>query len=134
MADVFVDTAGWAALFVRTEPQHAAAAALLADWRQQARQLVTTNYVLAELVALLTSPLRVPRERQFAYVDGIRSAGYVDEPTDNAAWELLKARPDKDWSFVDAASFVVMRERGITEALTTDHHFEQAGLVRLLGR
>jgi predicted nucleic acid-binding protein len=33
---------------------------------------------------------------------------------------------------VDAASFVVMSERGITEALTTDQHFEQAGFVRLL--
>jgi predicted nucleic acid-binding protein len=36
------------------------------------------------------------------------------------------------WSLVDCASFVVMRQQGIVEALTTDHHFEQAGFVRLL--
>ena len=38
---------------------------------------------------------------------------------------------DKDWSLVDAASFIVMRPLGITEVLTTDHHFSQAGFVRL---
>ncbi len=51
---------------------------------------------------------------------------------DEQGWALLKSRPDKEWSLVDAASFVVMRERGIHEALTTDHHFEQAGFARLL--
>jgi predicted nucleic acid-binding protein len=45
---------------------------------------------------------------------------------------LYRQRPDKDWSLTDCISFVVMRERGITEALTADHHFEQAGFVALL--
>ena len=45
---------------------------------------------------------------------------------------LYVARPDKDWSLTDCISFVVMRERGITEALTGDRHFEQAGFVALL--
>lgn len=57
---------------------------------------------------------------------------HIDAPTDAAAWALLKSRPDEDWSLVDATSFVVMRQRGLTEALTTDRHFEQAGLVPLL--
>jgi uncharacterized protein len=134
---VFVDTAGWAALFLRTEPQHAAAAALFQTWRRQERLLVTTNYVLAELVALLTRPLRVPREIQLRYADGIRAARYVevvyiDSASDAAGWDLLRSRSDKEWSLVDAVSFVVMREHGITEALTTDQHFVQAGSVRLL--
>jgi len=135
--DAFVDTAGWAALFVRTEVQHVQASRLFRQWKQQQRRLVTTNYVLAELVALLTSPLRVPRPVQLRYIDALRSAPYVDvvpidAPTDAAAWALLKSRPDKDWSLVDVTSFVVMRQRGLTEALTTDRHFEQAGLVPLL--
>ena len=40
---------------------------------------------------------------------------------------LYRARPDKAWSLIDCISFMVMTERGITEALTGDHHFEQAG-------
>jgi len=57
---------------------------------------------------------------------------YVDQSLDDEAWTLLKARPDKEWSLVDATSIVIMRRRGMTEALTTDHHFSQAGFMRLL--
>ena len=57
---------------------------------------------------------------------------HVDPRLHDEAWQLLLARPDKEWSLVDCSSFAVMRQRGITEALTTDHHFEQAGLIRLL--
>ena len=48
------------------------------------------------------------------------------------AWSLYRERPDKEWSLTDCASFVVMRERGINLAFTSDKHFEQAGFVRLL--
>jgi predicted nucleic acid-binding protein len=41
-------------------------------------------------------------------------------------------RPDKEWSLTDCNSFVVMQHEGISEALTGDHHFEQAGFVALL--
>ena len=46
--------------------------------------------------------------------------------------ELFENRLDKDWSLTDCISFIVMRERGLTEALTGDHHFEQAGFRALL--
>jgi uncharacterized protein len=45
---------------------------------------------------------------------------------------LFSARSDKDWSLTDCISFVVMEELGINEALTVDHHFQQAGFVPLL--
>jgi len=47
------------------------------------------------------------------------------------AWVFLKTRADKEWSLVDASSFVIMTTYGMTEALTTDHHFTQAGFVRI---
>ena len=49
-----------------------------------------------------------------------------------ATCELYRARPDKDWSLPDCISFMVMEREGLTEALTGDHHFEQAGFVPLL--
>jgi predicted nucleic acid-binding protein len=50
----------------------------------------------------------------------------------NAGMHLYASRPDKDWSLTDCISFVVMQERGITDALTGDRHFEQAGFRALL--
>jgi predicted nucleic acid-binding protein len=46
--------------------------------------------------------------------------------------DLYEQRPDKEWTLTDCISFVVMEREGITEALTGDHHFEQAGFVALL--
>jgi predicted nucleic acid-binding protein len=46
--------------------------------------------------------------------------------------ELYDARPDKHWSLTDCISFVAMQDHGISEALTGDRHFEQAGFVALM--
>ena len=44
-----------------------------------------------------------------------------------AGFDLFAARPDKAWSLTDCISFSVMAQRGLSDALTADHHFEQAG-------
>lgn len=49
-----------------------------------------------------------------------------------AGWQLYAARSDKDWGLVDCISFVLMQERGLSEALTADRHFAQAGYMKLL--
>lgn len=51
---------------------------------------------------------------------------------DYQAFDLFRDRSDKDWGLVDCVSFVVMTERGMTDALTTDPHFQQAGFRALL--
>src|SRR6266403_1211237 len=132
MLDRFVDTSGWAALADRREQHHALAERLADDaWRQGGR-LVTTNWALVELTALLTSPLRVSKPQQIQMLADIRyDPGVVvvdvDSSLETAAWQLWRGRPDKEWTMVDCASFVTMQRLGLTEALTTDHHFEQAG-------
>ena len=135
----FVDTAGWAAFLVRSEAFHDQAVFLLDHVRENGQPVLTTSYVMAELVALLTSPMRVPRREQIRIVGTLRSAAWirivhVDAFHDEAAWQLLARHEDKTWSLVDCASFVVMREHSITAALTSDRHFEQAGFTRLLRR
>ena len=136
MNEVFADTSGWASAFVNTERYHTKASTLVKQWQQNNRRVVTTNYVLSELIALFTR-MRIPRLNSLKYIEIIRSAEWVeivhiDQSLDEKAWQLLASRLDKQWSLVDAVSFVLMQERGITEVLTADHHFEQAGFIRLL--
>ena len=135
--DIFADTAGWGHLVDPTQAYHAQAATIYRQARQQGRKFITTNYVLAELVALLMSPLRIPRQQLIAFIAGVKASPHVDIvhvdlTLDAQAWQLLTERPDKEWSLVDCASFVVMQQYGLQEAFTTDHHFEQAGFVCLL--
>lgn len=137
MPDIFADTAGWGHLVDPSQLYHTLAATIYRVARQDGRKLVTTNYILAELVALLTSPLRIPRARQIEFITGIKTSPHVqiihvDATLDAQAWHLLTQRPDKAWSLVDCASFIIMQREGLTEALTTDRHFAQAGFVPLL--
>lgn len=137
MNNLFFDTSGWASLFVSTQPYYPQAEQYFRLALQKKQRIYTTNYIIAELVALLNSPLRVPRSRLFEVVDAIKTVDYVeiiyiDAKTDAFAWALCKSRLDKAWSLVDCTSFVVMQQLQIQEALTTDQHFEQAGFIRLL--
>jgi predicted nucleic acid-binding protein len=134
---LFIDTSGWACIADRRELHHVAAASIYREARKLGQRIVTMNYILAELISLLTSPKRLLRSDIISFVDAIKTASYVefihvDESLDQTAWQLLKNRQDKDWSLVACVSFVIMQNRSISEALTTDHHFEQAGLIRLL--
>jgi len=63
---------------------------------------------------------------------GVLDVVHVDEELIQRGLEMFKARNDKDWSLTDCISFVVMKEKGITMALTSDHHFQQAGFEKLM--
>ena len=137
MAELFADTSGLGNLADPTQPFHSVAASLYRAARNQNRKVVTTYAVLAELGALLTCPVRFSRAPIVSFIDDWKTSPYVevvhvDALLDDESWQLLKSRQDKDWSLVDCASFATMTRRRISEALTTDHHFEQAGFVRLL--
>lgn len=56
----------------------------------------------------------------------------VDQHLWSAGWQLYEERLDKAWSLTDCISIAVMQERGLTEALTNDKHFEQAGFRAIL--
>lgn len=135
MNDLFVDTSGWAALLDKSQPEHELAKWIYRD--VQRRKLITTNYVITELVSLLISRVRYPHARIIDFVTKIEASSYlavvfIDLELHEKSFSLFAARPDKLWSLVDCSSFVLMQEHGITECLTTDHHFEQAVFVRLL--
>lgn len=137
MPNLFIDTSGWGDLFDSNQRHHQLATTLYRTYREQGYQMVTTNYVLTELVALLTSPLHTPRPLIIDFINALKTSSFleiahIDPELDQQAWELLATRPDKNWSLVDCSSFVFMKQRHIAEALTADHHFEQAGFMPLL--
>lgn len=85
---------------------------------------------------LLTSHYHLPRFQVIRAINTIKShhaveVVHVEQVIDKEAWGLLEKYLDKEWSLVDASSFVIMRRFGISQALTGDHHFEQAGFIRL---
>ncbi len=92
--------------------------------------------MLAEFVALCQTR-RLNRIRVLTFAADLLDnphieVVWVDETLHHSALTLLQNRIDKAYSLCDAVSFVLMRERGIIEALTTDHHFAQEGFTRLL--
>lgn len=129
---MLLDAPGLLCFHHRSELQHAEAV----QFFRSAQQRLTHNYVLAEFVAL-TQARGLPRQAALSFVADLQDTTvvqliYVGETLHRAALTHLQQRLDKDWSLCDAVSFLLMSQHGILEALTTDHHFEQAGFVRLL--
>ncbi|SRR5258708_26316311 len=134
--DLFVDTAGWGYYLDSKDPRYTVVDAFIRQTVKARRHLVTTNYILTELVVLLSSRYHRPRQKVITAINAIKAEPmveiiHIDQTLDNEAWRLLEARLDKEWSLVDASSFVVMKRYGITQVLTTDHHFTQAGFIRV---
>ncbi len=129
---MLLDTSGLMCLFDRRDFRHADAQTLY----DSAPARLTHSYVFAEFVALAHAR-GVPRAAALEYAVDLLSdleveVVWVDEPLHRRALDLLRTRLDKDWSLCDAVSILLMQHGDITDALTTDHHFEQAGFRRLL--
>jgi uncharacterized protein len=129
---LLLDTSGLLCYVHKSERQHPQAVEFL----DASRQNLTHSYVLAEFVALALVR-RFSRLPTLAFVSDLVAnpdieVVWVDEVLHREAVGLLMKRPDKNYSLCDAVSFVLMRQRGFSESLTTDHHFEQEGFQRLL--
>lgn len=134
MRTVFADAGYWIGLLNPRDSLHAAA--LTASQQFRKTRLVTTEMVLTEVLNGLAKYLTL-RSKVISAVDAV----YANPNTDvvpqtgllfREALALFRTHQDKEWGLTDCSSFVVMRQRGITEALTHDHHFEQAGFRALL--
>ena len=137
MKGLFIDTSGWGNLFDSSQPYHSKATEIYLSAKAADQKIVTTNYVIIELVSLLISPIHVPRPQIIEFITGLKKSAYlkiihIDVSLDDQAWQFFQRHQDKDWSLVDCASFIVMNQNNIAQALTSDHHFEQAGFIRLL--
>lgn len=129
---MLIDTSGWFCIMDDTDRRYDAAK----EYIQTSRSRLTHSYVIAELTAL-SYARGIPRSSLIQFTNEILDDPqieiiWVDESLTMSAWSLLQKRQDKNWSLCDAVSFAIMHQLGIAEALTTDHHFEQAGFIKLL--
>jgi uncharacterized protein len=128
---MFLDTSGILSLFDDDDGYYKQSVKLF----EGARRFLTHNYVLAEFVAL-ANVRGMPRAKSLEYILDLTEHPlidvlWVDESFHQAAMRFLRRRADKDYSLCDAVSFLQTEQERVAEALTTDHHFEQEGLIRL---
>ena len=132
---VYVDAAGWIALVNRRDTLHPEAVRIYKQLLQEQCKFITTSVVLLEVGNWLSPvPLRglminlLHRIEQSSRIEVV----HVTPELYAKGWELYSNRLDKDCGVIDCISFVIMQERNLAEALTSDHHFEQAGFEILL--
>ncbi len=131
---VFVDTSALYALFNPRDSNHAAASGFLRSLHAQGTELLTTNLVELEAYVLVHARmgrLGLLRFRKIVGSSHWLSRHKVTTVQEAAAWTLLERERDKEYSFVDASSFVVMRAQRVTRAFAFDIHFQQAGFQKL---
>src|SRR4051794_140642 len=125
MERAFVDTNAWIAFVDAKEPSHRAVKVAMSEWKNR---LVTTNFIFDETVTFCRYECGHGVAMRVAdrLTDG-RSVQLVRVTAEDEAraLELLRKREDKEYSFTDCTSFVVMRRLGIGRAITTDDDFRQ---------
>ena len=132
---IFIDTAFVYAVINPHDQWHAKAI----EWQRKIEfeklPLLTTEFVLAEIGDGLSAvnfrqaaaqAIHILQENPYVKIIPASSELFFQ------AFNLYERRQDKNWGLTDCASFVVMNENGIAEALTTDDHFRQAGFKVLL--
>lgn len=129
---IFVDTGAWYASLVPTDPHHATAA----QWLDSNHSpLLTTDYVIDETLTLF----RVRGERKRASMLGKRffnsdlaNIHKITAADLTLAWKTFQKFEDKDWSFTDCTSKVVIEQLGVKIAFAFDHHFRQFGTIQVV--
>jgi predicted nucleic acid-binding protein len=132
MTTVFADTFYFFALVSDKDEAHEKAI----DWSRKFKgKLVTTEWVMIELADGLASSQQrslFPRLRRELLTNPQYQLISLEPLLYEQGLQLYEERQDKEWSLTDCISFAVMNRDGLTDALTGDHHFEQAGFVALL--
>jgi predicted nucleic acid-binding protein len=132
MTTVFADTSYFVAFFGANDQHHARA---MAWTRALGPRVVTTEYVAVEVGNTLTKGAnRTVFAEFYEWVRGGEEVELIPASTDlmDRGAKLFAERLDKQWSLTDCISFCVMTERGLTDALSADRDFEQAGFRALL--
>jgi len=135
MKEVFADTSYWIALLIPKDDHSAKAVELTKGLGLF--KLITSEIVLAEYLNFITAKANFLRTAAAESVEALSKRAHVEiipltRDLFQNALALYKQRQDKAYSFTDCASFSIMEDRKISDALTTDKHFMQEGFKALL--
>jgi predicted nucleic acid-binding protein len=135
MRRVFADAGYWIALLNPKDGLHAKALEVSATLGRS--RIVTSEVVLSEVLNAFAGKGESLRNAACALVDRIRSNPNAEiVPMTSSAFrdamERYRTRADKTWGLTDCTSFLIMEQKGITDALSADRDFEQAGFIGLL--
>ena len=127
---LFADTAGWLNLYDQRERAHAATRRAFESLKQKRLALYLTDNILDETLTIIR--MRVGHAAAIACGQALlRSPSvrliHISPEQWAEAWQLFQQYDDKDFSFTDCTSFVVMRQHKLVDAFTVDHHFAQMG-------
>jgi uncharacterized protein len=127
---LFVDTSAWIALHDKCDQNHQKAVMKSEDIKKKRIQLITSEYVFDEAVTLIRH--RMSHHAAVVFGDSLLNSSIVaivDIAGDvrRKAWDLFKTFSDKEFSFTDCTSFVLMEKLKIERAFAFDRHFTQAG-------
>ena len=129
---IFVDTSFWVALAIEADRDHATAARLFA--RHSAGVLATSDGIRGETWTFVRR--RFGHRTAVALIDRLEQTPRlrvlrVGENDERDAWDWLRRHDEREYSFVDATSFALMRRLAIREALAFDGDFAAAGFIEL---
>lgn len=128
----FFDTSAWFASTVPRDGRHADASAWLAACTQP---LATTDFVVDETLTLLRvrgESVRANRLGERFFDGSLCTVIRITDDDYSAAWDTFRRYSDKEWSFTDCVSKVVMERHGISVAFAFDRHFAQFGTVTVV--
>ena len=129
---IFVDTSAWYAMIDKNDRDHAAAVTKI---QILDRPLVTSNYILDEILTLLKSKLgssvAVPFGQKL-WDQEMSAMLRITEEDEERAWRIFRQYDDKAFSFTDCTSFALMERLDINAVFAFDDHFLQYGRFVLL--
>jgi predicted nucleic acid-binding protein len=128
---IFVDTGAWFAASVRTDRDHQATIAFLST---NSEPLITSDYIVCELLTLfrVRGQMRRAGEWRQQFIEGDFKVIDATPADVKIATDVFFDFEDKDWSFTDCVSRVLMERLCIKRAFAFDDHFRQFGTVTVV--
>jgi len=127
---VFVETGAWVSIALKRDEHHEAAVQLLHDFQTESISLITSDYILDEVLTLVRKRSTHEKAKRIG-VTILRSSVVhlerIDETVWEKAWKIFQRYDDKMWSFTDCTSFALMDKLNVSRAFTFDRDFEQYG-------